>query len=392
MRPLDLLGMGATGADRQEISGARESCRTPCGKHSAARRLFENTGSGWPHSQPPWRNASAPTCWCSAGISRGATRCSPAMERRRSRRPPDQDSPRPGLRPCRPDRRSIVIHNQTIVMSPLRENNTEPTSGVCKPETGKKYDIYPTHMTSGRIRFSATTVAGTAAGRAEAGCRRRLCRRTLRPLPAGTVRSRSWASAPCGGASTRPAEEIERLVAPIWAATTRSSASAPRCGWRSFPTGKNLRAIAPEPRGGDSKPPRRQSAPRWPAGRASWVYRHPENEIQFRSRAGSIANLGPRSLEPPKKDGLDSIFVDWVVLNRHKGGAAAQNRHNRPNSAKGRSPGPRAPTCAAAWSTRRKRIPRPAVVRTRGVGEANGSANTYRRTATTCPITHGRSS
>lgn len=59
----------------QEISGAREAAnamrKTP--RHGA---YSTNTGSGWRHSQPPWRNASAPTCWYSAGISLGPTRCS----------------------------------------------------------------------------------------------------------------------------------------------------------------------------------------------------------------------------------------------------------------------------------------------------------------------------
>jgi mannose-6-phosphate isomerase class I len=44
----------------------------------------------------------------------------------------------------------------------------------------------------------------------------------------------------------------------------------------------------------------------------------PKNEIQYRSRAGSVTNLGERYPTDPREMYKRYYFFDWVILNRHK--------------------------------------------------------------------------
>lgn len=194
-------------------------------------------------------------------------------------------------------------------MSLLRKTTQNPLP-VCKPETGKnQYDIYPTHdLGPDKIFCDYTSLARRLAGQKQVvvdgyvGVRFDLFRQELnRALTQLGIRPVWWSV----DAALRPQEEIERLVAPIWAATTRSSASAPRCGWRSSSTGKTA-GDRTRPRGGDEHTRRHRRRAGRLAGRVG-LYRHPEERDPVPLACGQHRQPGATQPEPPKRCTSDSI-------------------------------------------------------------------------------------
>ena len=206
-------------------------------------------------------------------------------------------------------------------MSVLR-NTTQYVLPVEKPVSGSnQYDIYPTHdLGSGRIFCDYDSLARRLTGRKQVvidgyvGIRfddfsrelnKALCKLGIRPV---------WWNV---DAAMLPPEQIEELIAPYLGGEDPIFGFRAPLGLEEFFDRGKLEKIVPDAEAdmnilfGTG------------ASLAGWegelVYIDiPKNEIQFRSRAGSITNLGAKRPDAPKKMYKRFYFVDWVVLNRHK--------------------------------------------------------------------------
>lgn len=118
-------------------------------------------------------------------------------------------------------------------------------------------------------------------------------------------------------AALHSSASIERLVAPFLGGDDPLFGTRFTGALSDFFDAARLRAISPDPDANIS------IVYGCGAALSGWegllVYVDvPKNEIQFRSRAGGICNLGAGAPSSPKVMYKRFYFVDWVALNRHK--------------------------------------------------------------------------
>ena len=204
----------------------------------------------------------------------------------------------------------------------LLRKTTQFVLPVEKPETGvNQYDIYPAHdLGEEKIFCDYMSLARRIAGSKRViidgyvGVRFDIFSRELnKALETLGIRPVWWNT----GAAMKEPAEIDRLIEPYL------GGDDPIFGFRTplrleeFFDREKLDRIRPD----DAV--RMNILIGIGASLAGWdgllLYIDiPKNEIQFRSRAGSITNLGAVAADAPKKMYKRFYFVDWVVLNRHK--------------------------------------------------------------------------
>ena len=204
----------------------------------------------------------------------------------------------------------------------LLRKTTQFVLPVEKPETGvNQYDIYPAHdLGEEKIFCDYMSLARRIAGSKRViidgyvGVRFDIFSRELnKALETLGIRPVWWNT----GAAMKEPAEIDRLIEPYL------GGDDPIFGFRTplrleeFFDREKLDRIRPD----DAA--RMNILIGIGASLAGWdgllLYIDiPKNEIQFRSRAGSITNLGAAAADAPKKMYKRFYFVDWVVLNRHK--------------------------------------------------------------------------
>lgn len=206
-------------------------------------------------------------------------------------------------------------------MNPIRKTSQYLLPLIKNKRKTVGYDIYPTHdLEPGKIHMDYASLAQAISGHKQIiidgyqGVRfTELISKLNKALSMSGIEPMWWN---CQAAMKNP-EEIDHMIAPFL------GGDDPIFGFRTtlnlldfFRPGK-LENIRPD-----------ESAPMnilygHGASLSGWegllIYIDvPKNEIQFRSRAGSITNLGSSSSLPPGEMYKRSYFVDWVVLSRHK--------------------------------------------------------------------------
>ena len=207
---------------------------------------------------------------------------------------------------------TVLLRKTTQALLPLRKPVTEP--GV--------YDIYPTFPVPVGNMFSGfTTLAERLSGfktiiidgfegigyeEFVAALEAEFSIRGLRSAVRFTAEA------------LKPSDEVEGMISPFLGGDDPLFGTRTTLSLEDFFDTPKLSAILPDPAADINI----LAGPG--AALAGWdgllVYIDlPKNELQYRARAGSVMNLGASQPASPKAMYKRFYFVDWIVLNRHKG-------------------------------------------------------------------------
>jgi mannose-6-phosphate isomerase class I len=186
---------------------------------------------------------------------------------------------------------------------------------------GSSYDIYPIHDISGPVSRGVESLAGALAGKplvlldGFSGVLFERIREKLDAILISTFNlSPVWI---CSDNYLRKEDEIARTVEPFL------GGEDPLFGRRTTLTLRDF--FSDNLPGPDLSQESGRPVIIYGAGAALFseegflvYFDCPKNEVQFRSRAGSVNNLGASRPEDSRRMYKRFYFVDWVVLNRHR--------------------------------------------------------------------------
>ncbi len=214
--------------------------------------------------------------------------------------------------------------NGSMPVDKLRKTTQFEAPVIKSENNGDSYDIYPAHdLAPGTIRLDYDSLAeamarhrhvvvdgyaGVRFDRFKKGLNEALLRRGILAL---------WSDV---SAALKPEDEIDHLTEPFLGGDDPLFGTRANITISDFFDTEALSLTRPDP-GADMSIVIGTGAALFSWDDALLVYIDlPKNELQFRSRAGGIANLGALAPDDPKKMYKRFYFVDWVVLNRHKKG------------------------------------------------------------------------
>ena len=206
-------------------------------------------------------------------------------------------------------------------MRPYRKSTQAPAPARHAGGESPAYDIYPSFPVGpGRIALGFDALAGRIAGSGHGrilidGTTGVLWDRFIGPLERALAKRGVTVRLTSAADSLKSDEEIGRLIDPYLGGNDPLFGTRCPLPLTAF--------FAGEPR---PAPPGRgelsiiygTGAALSRAGGFNVYVDVPKSEAQFRSRTGSVTNLGARSPLPPKEMYKRMFFVDWPVLNRHR--------------------------------------------------------------------------